>query len=230
MGEDLRAANAAAARAKLREALGIKGVKAAKKQDSVEAVTEGEKAETSSVHKKVESGAGELLEDPGKAERIAATKAKMREALLSAAMAEVGRGGGKRSLSVKEASGSGGSSSGGGGKLVEGGLERRASTGRRLSSQATTASGPTTGVGRRSSGAVEAQNTIWAFFEEGKGKKGTCKTCGYVVGIKHNHGGLTRHLSLVHQREYREYTARMEKNWTHGMMEKHLNIAVPKNI
>ena len=23
---------------------------------------------------------------------------------------------------------------------------------------------------------------------------------------------------------------RMEKNWTHGMMEKHLNIAVPKNI
>ena len=39
---------------------------------------------------------------------------------------------------------------------------------------------------------VEAQNTIWEFFEEGKGKKGTCRTCGYVVGIKHNHGGLTR--------------------------------------
>ena len=66
-----------------------------------------------------------------------------------------------------------------------GGLERRASTGRRLSTQAA----PT--GGRRSSGAVEAQNTIWEFFEEGR-KKGTCKTCGYVVGIKHNHGGLTR--------------------------------------
>ena len=104
-------------------------------------------------------------------------------------MAEVGRGGGKRSLSMKEA---------GGGRSVPGkvegggGLERRASTGRRPSTQAAV---PPTG-GRRSSGAVEAQNTIWAFFEEGR-KKGTCKTCGYVVGIKHNHGGLTRFVNIL---------------------------------
>ena len=56
------------------------------------------------------------------------------------------------------------------------------------------------------------------------------RTCGYVVGIKHNKGGLTRHLSLVHQREYKDYTARMDKNWTHGMMERNLSMRVPKNI
>jgi len=86
-------------------------------------------------------------------------------------------------------------------------------------------------VRRSSAGAAQEKpkETIWEFFEEGK-KKGTCKTCGYVVGIKHNKGGLTRHLSLVHQRQYKEYTARMEKNWTHGMIERNLNMAVPKNI
>ena len=193
--EELRAAKAAAARAKLRAALGI-GVNAAKKQDGVESVEGGEKTQTSTggVVKRSESGAGgEFLDDPGKAERIAATKAKMREALLSAAMAEVGRGGGKRSLSMKEAGGGGRIAAG---KVVEqgggGGLERRASTGRRLSTQA---AGPGPTGGRRSSGVVETQNTIWAFFEEGR-KKGTCKTCGYVVGIKHNHGGLTRFVCI----------------------------------
>ena len=183
--EELRAARAAAARAKLRAALGI-GISATKKQESAAAAEEGGQAQTSAgaVDRTCETGRIEEPVDPGKAERIAATKAKMREALLSAALAEVGRGGGggKRSLSMKE-----GKAEGVGQGRVEGGggLERRASTGRRLSTQAA----PT--GGRRSSGAVEAQNTIWEFFEEGR-KKGTCKTCGYVVGIKHNHGGLTR--------------------------------------
>ena len=190
--KELRAAKAAAARAKLRAALGI-GINAAGKKQEDSAAVEGEKTQTLSKggvdEKKSEStgSGGEVLEDPGKAERIAATKAKMREALLSAAMAEVGRGGERRSLSTKEAGG--GSALG---KVESGdGLERRASTGRRAS---TTQAAPQ-GGGRRSSGAVEAQNTIWAFFEEGR-KKGTCKTCGYVVGIKHNHGGLTRFLHL----------------------------------
>ena len=184
--EELRAARAAAARAKLRAALGIGISSATKKQESAAAAEEGGQPQTSAgaVDRTCETGRIEEAVDPGKAERIAATKAKMREALLSAALAEVGRGGGggKRSLSMKE-----GKADGVGQGRVEGGggLERRASTGRRLSTQAA----PT--GGRRSSGAVEAQNTIWEFFEEGR-KKGTCKTCGYVVGIKHNHGGLTR--------------------------------------
>jgi len=73
------------------------------------------------------------------------------------------------------------------------------------------------------------KETIWQFFQEGN-KKGTCRTCGYVVGIKNNKGGLTRHLSLVHQREYKLYTAKMEQNWTNGMLEKNLNMRVPANL
>ena len=183
-----KAAKAAAARAKLRAALGIKKIESAQ-------VEHGGETELSvgGVGKKIE---GEKLDDPSRAERIAATKAKMREALLSAALAEVARPGvggggggggpkgggqGKRALSMKE-----GQTKGEQGKA---GLERRASTGRRQSTQV---GGGGIGGGRRSSSVVEAQNTIWEFFEEGKGKKGTCRTCGYVVGIKHNHGGLTR--------------------------------------
>ena len=56
------------------------------------------------------------------------------------------------------------------------------------------------------------------------------RTCGYVVGCKNNKGGLTRHLSLVHQREYKLYTAKMEHNWTNNMMERNLNMKVPKNF
>ena len=56
------------------------------------------------------------------------------------------------------------------------------------------------------------------------------RTCGYVVGCKNNKGGLTRHLSLVHQREYKMYTAKMEQNWTNGMLEKNLNMKVPANL
>ena len=56
------------------------------------------------------------------------------------------------------------------------------------------------------------------------------RTCGYVVGIKNNKGALTRHLSLVHQREYKLYTAKMEQNWTNGMLEKNLNMRVPSNF
>ena len=189
-----KAAKAAAARAKLRAALGIK------KTEPLQVENGGEtELSVGGVGKKIE---GEKLDDPGKAERIAATKAKMREALLSAALAEVGRPGvgggglkgvggggpkgggqGKRALSMKE-----GQTKGEQGKA---GLERRASTGRRQSTQVGGGGGGI-GGGRRSSSVVEAQNTIWEFFEEGKGKKGTCRTCGYVVGIKHNHGGLTR--------------------------------------
>ena len=185
-----KAAKAAAARAKLRAALGIK------KTEPLQVEHGGEtELSVGGVGKKIEE---EKLEDPGKAERIAATKAKMREALLSAALAEVGRPGvggggggggpkgggqGKRALSMKE-----GQTKGEQGKA---GLERRASTGRRQSTQVG-GGGGVIGGGRRSSSVVEAQNTIWEFFEEGKGKKGTCRTCGYVVGIKHNHGGLTR--------------------------------------
>ena len=188
-----KAAKAAAARAKLRAALGIK------KTEPLQVEHGGEtELSVGGVGKKIEE---EKLEDPGKAERIAATKAKMREALLSAALAEVGRPGvgggggggggggpkgggqGKRALSMKE-----GQTKGEQGKA---GLERRASTGRRQSTQVGGGGGGI-GGGRRSSSVVEAQNTIWDFFEEGKGKKGTCRTCGYVVGIKHNHGGLTR--------------------------------------
>ena len=185
-----KAAKAAAARAKLRAALGIK------KTEPLQVEHGGEtELSVGGVGKKIEE---EKLEDPGKAERIAATKAKMREALLSAALAEVGRPGvggggggggpkgvgqGKRALSMKE-----GQTKGEQGKA---GLERRASTGRRQSTQVGGGGGGI-GGGRRNSSVVEAQNTIWEFFEEGKGKKGTCRTCGYVVGIKHNHGGLTR--------------------------------------
>ena len=182
-----KAAKAAAARAKLRAALGIK------KTEPLQVEHGGEtELSVGGVGKKIEE---EKLDDPGKAERIAATKAKMREALLSAALAEVGRPGGgggggpkgvgqgKRAVSMKE-----GQTKGEQGKA---GLERRASTGRRQSTQVGGGGGGI-GGGRRSSSVVEAQNTIWEFFEEGKGKKGTCRTCGYVVGIKHNHGGLTR--------------------------------------
>lgn len=70
---------------------------------------------------------------------------------------------------------------------------------------------------------------IWDFFEEGRNRS-SCRTCGYTVSTKTNTGGLVRHLSLVHQREYREYTSRMDKNWTHGMMEKNLNMRIPKNF
>ena len=56
------------------------------------------------------------------------------------------------------------------------------------------------------------------------------RTCGYVVGTRKNKGGLTRHLSLVHQRQYRQYTAKMEQNWTNGMMEKNLNMKIPNNF
>ena len=182
-----KAAKAAAARAKLRAALGIKKTEPAQEEHGGET-----ELSVGGVDKKSE---GEKLDDPGKAERIAATKAKMREALLSAALAEVARPGvggggpkgvgqGKRALSMKE-----GQTKGEQGKA---GLERRASTGRRQSSQVGGGGGGGIGGGRRSSSVVEAQNTIWEFFEEGKGKKGTCRTCGYVVGIKHNHGGLTR--------------------------------------
>ena len=89
------------------------------------------------------------------------------------------------------------------------------------------------------------RETIWDFFEQGN-KKGTCRyvfnvwilylsvrfprTCGYVVSCKNNKGGLTRHLSLVHQREYKMYTAKMEHNWTNGMLEKNLNMRVPANL
>ena len=182
-----KAAKAAAARAKLRAALGIK------KTEPVQVENGGEtELSVGGVGKKIEE---EKLDDPGKAERIAATKAKMREALLSAALAEVGRPGGgggggpkgvgqgKRALSMKE-----GQTKGEQGKA---GLERRASTGRRQSTQVGGGGGGI-GGGQRSSSVVEAQNTIWDFFEEGKGKKRTCRTCGCVVGIKHNHGGLTR--------------------------------------
>ena len=189
-----KAAKAAAARAKLRAALGIK------KTEPLQVEHGGEtELSVGGVGKKIE---GEKLDDPSRAERIAATKAKMREALLSAALAEVGRPGvgggggggggggpkgggqGKRALSMKE-----GQTKGDQGKA---GLERRASTGRRQSIQVGGGGGGIGGGGRRNSSVVEAQNTIWDFFEEGKGKKGTCRTCGYVVGIKHNHGGLTR--------------------------------------
>ena len=51
-----------------------------------------------------------------------------------------------------------------------------------------------------------------------------------MVGCKNNKGGLTRHLSLVHQREYKLYTAKMEHNWTNNMMERNLNMKVPKNF
>jgi len=87
-------------------------------------------------------------------------------------------------------------------------------------------------VRRKSSGGGQQEKpreTIWQFFEEGN-KKGTCRTCGYVVGIKNNKGGLTRHLSLVHQKEYKLYTAQMEQNWTNGMLEKNLNMRVPTNF
>jgi len=70
---------------------------------------------------------------------------------------------------------------------------------------------------------------IWNFFEQGK-SRGVCRTCGYAVGVKHNTGGLVRHLSLVHPREYRCYTTKMDENWTHGMMEKNLNMRVPKRF
>jgi len=87
-------------------------------------------------------------------------------------------------------------------------------------------------IQRRSSTGTNQEKpkeTIWEFFEQGN-KKGTCKTCGYVVGCKNNKGNLTRHLSLVHQREYKLYTAKMEKNWTNGMMEKNLNMKIPANL
>jgi len=86
---------------------------------------------------------------------------------------------------------------------------------------------------RRSSdgdtGSGKQKPLIWDFFEEGKNKS-SCRVCGYTVGKKTNTGGLVRHLSLVHQREYRQYTMRMEKNWTHGMMEKSLKMRIPKNF
>jgi len=70
---------------------------------------------------------------------------------------------------------------------------------------------------------------IWDFFEQGKSKH-TCRTCGYTMSAKTKPGGLVRHLSLVHQAEYRRYNMRMESNWTHGMMEKNLNMKLPKNF
>jgi len=70
---------------------------------------------------------------------------------------------------------------------------------------------------------------IWDFFEQGKNKH-TCRTCGYTMSAKTKPGGLVRHLSLVHQAEYRRYNMRMESNWTHGMMEKNLNMKLPKNF
>ncbi|XP_023333761.1 uncharacterized protein LOC111705437 isoform X2 [Eurytemora carolleeae] len=64
-------------------------------------------------------------------------------------------------------------------------------------------------AGDESSGRNKQKAVIWDFFEEGK-KKCTCRTCGYIVNTKMNTGGLVRHLSLVHQREYREYTIRLQ--------------------
>jgi len=81
----------------------------------------------------------------------------------------------------------------------------------------------------RSNNQEKPRETIWDFFEQ-KNKKGICKTCGYVVSVKNNKGGLTRHLSLVHQREYKMYTTKMSQNWTNGMMEKNLNMRVPANF
>jgi len=144
-----------------------------------------------------------------KAERKAAVRAKIRAALLSAAVGQV-------EASVQ-------------GPMLPAGK----SDPRRLSTPSGMMAGGGTTAGRRKSASglpqEKPKETIWEFFEEGK-KKGTCKTCGYVVGIKHNKGGLTRHLSLVHQREYKDYNARMDKNWTHGMMERNLSMRVPKNI
>lgn len=164
-----------------------------------------------------------------KAERKAAVRAKIRAALLSAAAGQVEgslqgpkqQGTGKaepRRLSTPSTNmmlGGGLGPVTGGNSTPGGGMKDTAKAVRRRSASGIPQEKP--------------KETIWEFFEEGK-KKGTCKTCGYVVGIKHNKGGLTRHLSLVHQREYKEYTARMDKNWTHGMIERNLNMRVPKNI
>jgi len=163
-----------------------------------------------------------------KAERKAAVRAKIRAALLSAAAGQVEgslqgpkQSTGKadpRRLSTPSTNvmlGGGLGPVTGGCSTPGGGMKDTAKEGRRRSASGIPQEKP--------------KETIWEFFEEGK-KKGTCKTCGYVVGIKHNKGGLTRHLSLVHQREYKEYTARMDKNWTHGMIERNLNMRVPKNI
>lgn len=81
----------------------------------------------------------------------------------------------------------------------------------------------------QAAGGHQQRPLIWDFFEEGR-SVGTCRTCGYEINIKRNRCGLVRHLSLVHKREYRDYTFRMDTNWTHGMMEKSLNMRVPKNI
>ena len=96
--------------------------------------------------------------DPEKAARIAATKAKMREALLAAAMAQAGRGAPPRPSPAPAPVPAKGQGQG-----VQGGQGRE--SGRRMST-------PTSGGVRGAGG--EGQNTIWQFFEEGK-KKGTCR-------------------------------------------------------
>jgi len=149
-----------------------------------------------------------------KAERQAAVRAKIRAALLTAAAGQVEDGEqrppqlGVRNTDMRRLSTPSSGPLGGGSRDPAKEMRRKSASGLQQD---------------------KPRETIWEFFEEGK-KKGTCKTCGYVVGIKNNKGGLTRHLSLVHQREYRDYTARMDKNWTHGMIEKNLNMRVPKNI
>jgi len=198
---ETKLAKAAACRAKLRAALLGKEVQGGGGVKGIQEDTEGPSDDKG----ELKTGQEKKDDDENKAARIAAVKAKMREALVSAAMVEVSQG--KAGVKRRESLGS---------------QKTQANVQERRSSQT---------YGRRSSntGEGEQRSTIWEFFEEGK-KKGTCRTCGYVVGTKHNQGGLTRHLSLVHSKQYRDYTARMEKNWTHGMMEKHLNIAVPKNF
>ena len=177
-----KTARAAAARAKLRAALGL-GALAAKAPalgtdppapaatPATPPVSNGSDMREVKVTLKPEKSEAEAE----KAVRIAATKAKMREALLSAAMVEVGKvGGGAR----------------GHGRGLEPGMGQEEGQGRGQGRRLSAPLPP----GRRSSGAGgegEIRNTIWEFFEEGK-KKGTCKTCGYVVATKHNHGGLTR--------------------------------------
>ena len=178
-----KTARAAATRAKLRAALGL-GALAAKApaQLGTDPPAPAATPATPPVSNGSDMGEVKVTLKPEKSEaeaekaaRIAATKAKMREALLSAAMVEVGKvGGGAR----------------GQGRRLEPGRGQEEGQGRGQGRRLSAPLPP----GRRSSGAGgegETRNTIWEFFEEGK-KKGTCKTCGYVVATKHNHGGLTR--------------------------------------
>lgn len=154
---EARAARAAATRAKLRAALGLKEPNNSEVKNSICADKEPKVQEVP-----LDGGSG-VDAEAEKAARLAAVKAKMREALLSAAMMEVEKPG---VLRAKEKSFHQGN------MMVQ---ERPevGQQGRRLSN-------PVPPQGRRISGAGESegktQNTIWNFFEEARGKKqGTCR-------------------------------------------------------